>query len=75
MVMINIVVIIIIIVVIIIIMQEKIAHVLAMFGINSVSKTRNPLFALAVKHVSNYSQKNKMDVKVNIVCALVYSFS
>ena len=49
MVMINIVVIIIIIVVIIIIiMQEKIAHVLAMLGINSVSKTRNPLFALAV---------------------------
>ena len=49
MVMINIVVIIIIIlVIIIIIMQEKIAHVLAIFGINSVSKTRNPLFALAV---------------------------
>ena len=46
MVIINIVVIII--VVIIIIMQEKIAHVLAMLGINSVSKTRNPLFALAV---------------------------
>ena len=51
MVMINIVVIIIIIlviIIIIIIMQEKIAHVLAIFGINSVSKTRNPLFALAV---------------------------
>lgn len=48
MVMINIVVSIIIILVIIIIMREKIAHVLAIFGINSVSKTRNPLFALAV---------------------------